>query len=168
MIRHASVRCLKKSGDAERKKICRSQARTEKVLFPLELNEMWLGRNYGFNKSHGWNLQLTANFIRDFVCVCGVKCVLWPQPRAAIYGQISKIVVLLVNSSLRWKSSGAFVRDIFSAQKNQHPHVADTGQKLIRFRFPASDQEDQAKRNGRFDDDHESAPCNLCSSEPDV
>ena len=56
----------------------------------------------------------------------------------------------------------------FFAQKNQHPHVADTGQKLIRFRFPASDQEDQAKRNDRFDDDHESAPCNLCSSEPDV
>ena len=56
----------------------------------------------------------------------------------------------------------------FSAQKNQHPHVADTGQKLIRFRFPASNQEDQAKRNGGFDDDDESAPCNLCSSEPDV
>ena len=56
----------------------------------------------------------------------------------------------------------------FFAQKNQHPHIADTGQKLIRFRFPASDQEDQAKRNDRFDDDHESAPCNLCSSEPDV
>lgn len=57
---------------------------------------------------------------------------------------------------------------VFLHKKNQHPHVADTGQKLIRFRFPASDQEDQAKRNDRFDDDHESAPCNLCSSEPDV
>ena len=102
-----------------------------------------------------------------------VKCVLLTDKSskmAALSVNLDEILAELAEQPAFKKMPNKVNRTVpvFLHKKNQHPHVADTGQKLIRFRFPASDQEDQAKRNGGFDDDHESAPCNLCSSEPDV